>query len=304
MRIVLTGSLLLLAWASTAMGEEVLREISWAELKKAGKLSAGEVVPAAAAGAPREALKVQNRENQPKAVQILVLADPGIGTTQYAIRGLVRYENVSPESYLEMWSYFPKGGACFSRTLGYSGPMGRLSGSADWRPFVLPVLSDEKIGTPNRLEFNVVFTGPGTVYLGPPELVQYDAAEDPSRAPGGWWGERTAGLVGGIAGSIFGCIGAAIGILAGLGKARRLVILLAGASLILGIASLIAGIMALALGQPYAVWYPLLLAGVILTAVIGGNLPILRRRYEQIELRKMAAMDVAASGTSRRGSAL
>jgi len=299
MRIMLASSLLLLTFASHLMGAEVLREISWGELKRAGKLAAGDVVPAADTGAPSEALKVENRENQPKAVQLFVLATPGIKSICYAVRGSVRYENVSSGSYLEMWSLFPDGGACFSRTLDPSGPMGSLSGSADWRPFALPFLSTEKAGPPDRLEVNVVFTGPGTVYLGPPQLVQYDAAEDPFAMPGAWWGEQSAGLVGGIAGSVFGCIGAAIGTLAGLGKARRLVFLLAGASLILGIASLIAGIVAVAVGQPYAVYYPLLLLGVIVTAVIGANLPGLRRRYEQIELRKMAAMDLGGPGQSR-----
>lgn len=37
--------------------------------------------------------------------------------------------------------------------------------------------------------------------------------------------------------------------------------------------------------------YLVLLFGVVVTAVCGGLLPVLRRRYEQIELRKMAAMD-------------
>ncbi len=299
MRIALTGSLLLLTLVPSLMGAEVLREISWGELKNAGNLWAGEVVAASERGAPPEALKVESRQNGHLTVPLCVLEAPGITSTRYGVRGLVRCENVSPGTYLQMWSLFPDGQAHFSRTLGSSGPMGSLSGTAAWRPFVLPFFSDEKAGAPSRLDISLVLTGPGTVYLGPPQLVQYDAAEDPFATPGAWWSDRAGNLVGGIAGSIFGCVGAAIGILAGLGRARRLVFLLAGASLILGIAALVAGITALALGQPYAVWYPLLLLGVILTAVIGANLPMLRRRYEQIELRKMAAMDLGGPGQSR-----
>ena len=56
--------------------------------------------------------------------------------------------------------------------------------------------------------------------------------------------------------------------------------------------SLIFGLIAVTLGQPYGVYYPLLLGGIILTGVCGGNLPGLLRRYQQAELRKMAAMDV------------
>jgi hypothetical protein len=56
---------------------------------------------------------------------------------------------------------------------------------------------------------------------------------------------------------------------------------------------LLAGLVALMLGQPYGVYYPLLLGGIITAAVCGGNYPVLRRRYDQIELRKMSAMDAA-----------
>ncbi|MEN6558905.1 MAG: hypothetical protein ABFC54_12065, partial [Thermoguttaceae bacterium] len=58
-----------------------------------------------------------------------------------------------------------------------------------------------------------------------------------------------------------------------------------------GMVSLVVGLVAVVLGQPYAVYYPLLLGGTILAAVFGGNFPMLHRRYQQIELRKMAAMD-------------
>jgi hypothetical protein len=107
----------------------------------------------------------------------------------------------------------------------------------------------------------------------------------------GWWGDRTAGLVGGTAGSIFGFLGGLIGTLASFGKARRFVLALTAGLAGLGVVSFIIGMVALALGQPYSVYYPLLLIGIIMTAVCGGNLPGLRRRYEQLELRKMAAMD-------------
>ena len=55
--------------------------------------------------------------------------------------------------------------------------------------------------------------------------------------------------------------------------------------------SLVAGVIALALGQPYAVYYPLLLCGIVLTGVCGGIWPAIRQGYEQRELRRMAAMD-------------
>jgi len=45
------------------------------------------------------------------------------------------------------------------------------------------------------------------------------------------------------------------------------------------------------LGQPYAVYYPLLLIGLIGTVVPAGVYPALKRRYEEVELRAMRAMD-------------
>ena len=64
--------------------------------------------------------------------------------------------------------------------------------------------------------------------------------------------------------------------------------------------SLVAGVIALALGQPYAVYYPLLLGGIILTAVCGGIRPGLRHGYEQRELRRMAAMDAGVGNSQSK----
>ena len=106
-----------------------------------------------------------------------------------------------------------------------------------------------------------------------------------------WWTDQAGGWIGGIGGSLCGLLGGLIGTLAGMGKARRFVLALTTALVVLGAVALVVGVIAWLLGQPYGVYYPLLLGGIILTAVCGGNLPGLRRRYEQIELRKMEAMD-------------
>jgi hypothetical protein len=54
----------------------------------------------------------------------------------------------------------------------------------------------------------------------------------------------------------------------------------------------VGGLIALSAAQPYAVFYPLLLLGVLSSAVPLGLLPTIRRRYADIELRMMRAHDI------------
>ena len=275
------SGLVVMAYFSTAFGQEVVREFSCGDMAKCDGLIVGETQTGGPVGPP-EQLKIDNPSSQPRTVTVIDLKNPGVSTFRYAVTGTVRYENVKAKSYLEMWSWFANGGEYFSRTLGDSGPTQYLEGSSDWRPFSLPFSSDNKMGSPVRVVVNVVFADGGTVYLGPLELIQYS---------NGWWTEQTGGWIGGIGGSVIGILGAMIGVLAGIGKARRFVLILTTVLAIFGAVSLVVGVTALLLGQPYGVYYPLLLGGIILAAVCGGNLPVLRRRYEQIELQKMAAMD-------------
>ena len=106
-----------------------------------------------------------------------------------------------------------------------------------------------------------------------------------------WWSDRDAGLIGGIGGGVLGLLGGLIGSLGGCGKARWLVLPLTAILAVLGIASLVTGVIALTLGQPYAVWYPLLLAGLVLSIVMDPMFFLLRWAYQQREFRKMAALD-------------
>lgn len=295
MRALLLSSLMVLVVASSALGEEVVREVSWKALKDAGELRTGEVVEGQKPG-PTDVLKIENEESKPKTFNLLDLEKPRVTSIRYAVIGRVRYEGVEKVGYLEMWSLFAGGGMYFSRTLGDSGPLQRLEGASDWRPFSLPFFSDEKTGAPTKLVVNMVLPGKGTVYLGPLRVVQYEGNDNPLATPGAWWDDRSAGLIGGIAGTVGGLLGGLIGVLTSMGRARTLVLTLAKGLLILGVISLLLGLVALGLGQPYAVYYPLLLLGVILSAVMGANLRTIRRRYEGLELRRMAAMDVGTAG--------
>ncbi|NQT15459.1 MAG: hypothetical protein HQ582_22065, partial [Planctomycetes bacterium] len=252
----IASSLIVLGFASISVSEEVVREVSWAELDKAGGLLGGEVQPDGT-------LKIENADGQTTTVAIAELKEPGITAFRYAVTGKVKYEDVEAESFLEMWNYFPNGGFYFSRTLGKGGPMGSIQGTSDWRAFSLPFFSEEGTGPPDRLELNVVLGGRGTVYLSPVQLAQFTEGESPMDAgsqalPGAWWSNQTGNLIGCIGGCVIGLLGGLIGTLAGMRRARRLVVGTCVVLIALGVNCLLVGVATLLIGQPYAVYYPLL----------------------------------------------
>ena len=293
MRPLIALSIVLLVNAVSVGEEQLVREIKWSEVREKGQSLEGKLLQGEGTD-PQEYLVVTNTGDLPKTVSLLTLTEPGITVTQYALTGNVSYEGVQGTGYLEMWNHFPNGGAYFSKTLGDSGPMGGLRGSSSWRPFSLPFMSDAKTGTPSRLEFNLVLPGPGTVKLGDLRLVQYPDGIAAVSSPRAWWSNWAAVWIGAVGGTIIGCLGALIGTLAGLGLARRFVLTLNLAMVVFGVTCLVFGVVALSVSQPYAVYYPLLLSGIVCTFVFGVLLPQIRQRYQQIEIRKMASMDVNA----------
>jgi hypothetical protein len=276
--------------------EDTLREIKWSDPNLRDKLAVGEFIEADA-NCPFAQIRVRNPRTQKKTFTVLAISDPCVTAANYAITGQVRYSYVEGAGYLEIWNYFPDGKMSFSRTLGDSGPMQSLTGSSGWRSFTLPFyIGDNTKMRPTKLEFNIVLPSTGTVYLGPLKLVQFKKVESAvtktNTAANAWWTDRAGGLVGGIVGSAVGITGAAIGILAGIGIARKVCLSLLGAMFVLGIASLVVGLAALASSQPYAVYYPLLLLGLLCSVLPAGLFRSIKRRYELKELQKMHAMDI------------
>ena len=273
----------------TASSEEVVRSIRWQELAAANMLTSGTVV-AASEGVDGPALRVVHDGRAPNTFLLLTVERPGITAARYALKGRVRYENVADGSYLEMWNHLPEG-AFFSRTLAQSGPMRRLDGSSGWRAFALPFFNREGGSPPTKLVFSLVMAGAGTVEIGSVELVQFSADEDVFADPAAWWSDRQAGILGGIVGSALGILGALIGWLGSAGRAKGLVLGTLKAFAWLGICALALGVLAFAVNQPYAVYYPLVLLGAI-SAALGFSLPrTARKRYEELELRRMQALD-------------
>jgi hypothetical protein len=270
------------------LAEEVLQEISWSRQSEEGLLPEGD---GAQCRVEQDVLRIENTGGQAATVGVLTLEDPAITTAKYAIVGEVRYEAVEGKGYLEMWSSFEGRGRYFSRTLGASGPLRALTGSSDWRRFVLPFYSDATSPAPGTLTINIVLPGPGTVWLRDVRLVQFAAGEDPLGAAGQWWTDRTGGLIGAILGTLLGCMGGLIGYLTSKGKARHVTFGLLRATQLVGVVGLVGGILAVILSQPYGVYYPLILIGILCPALGMGLSSTIRKRYDEAEFRRMSALD-------------
>ncbi|HEV8681685.1 MAG TPA: hypothetical protein VGS09_02770 [Actinomycetota bacterium] len=165
--------------------------------------------------------------------------------------------------------------------------MAAMKGASDWRPFELPFYLQDA-APPDRLEINVVLPSAGEIRVGPLQVVPVGPESGT-----GWWSDRTAGLLGGIAGSVLGLLGATLGLLVSRRRARGFVVGTTIAFGILGAGLIIAGAVAVAVSQPYAVWYPLLLLGGLLMMMSFVLRLIARRAYTDAELRRMRAMNQA-----------
>ena len=108
-----------------------------------------------------------------------------------------------------------------------------------------------------------------------------------------WWSDRFAGYAGGILGGAMGLEGGLIGMLGSRGRYPRLTFSLMLATVVVGVVMLIAGVVAVCLHQPYGVYYPLLLSGFLSAVVYGSLILAFRRIRQQIELRKIHAMDAS-----------
>jgi hypothetical protein len=225
-------------------------------------------------------------------ILLATVENPPITKQHFAFNGWIRHKGVAGPGYLEMWVLFADGSHYFSRTLDGAGPLQSLSGDSDWREISLPfqLSADPKAPKPSKLILNAVLPGAGEITLSDLTLTEANNITA-AVSPGAWWSDRTAGWVGGIGGTLLGLIGAVIGTLCSLGIGRRFVVPLLIAGSLLGGGLFVLGTIALAIGQPYGVYYPLLLCGMLCGVLGGVGLVVGRQRYAQAELRRMQALD-------------
>ena len=278
--------------AAKVMSQQTLGEFSFDQFSPDVRRMAGEPVQIDG----KSGLKIVNTNPTALSVRLLTVTNPAVTKNLYAILGDVRYENVSGNGYLEMWNYFPPlkpglpEGQYFSRTLGIAGEMGKITGTSEWRSFTLPFNRAGASGAPTRLEINLFLPGSGTVHISQLRMFEY-TGDLPVGLSHAWWSDRDAGFIGGLGGALVGCLGGLIGWLVSRGKARTFVILLTVLLVCLGGLCALAGLIAVALRQPYAVYFPLLLGGVLLLGIFIPAFAKYRKRYEDVELRRMASAD-------------
>jgi hypothetical protein len=114
---------------------------------------------------------------------------------------------------------------------------------------------------------------------------------DPN-AFGAWYGS----IAGGVGGTLIGMLGGiAGGVLIPRGKGKAFVLGAMALFTVLGAMSLLVGVVALLVGQPYGIWFPLCLVGVIYAGVCGPLIPTIKRRYRQAEELRMEAASIRTS---------
>jgi hypothetical protein len=281
---------------SACYAQQTLRELDWQKVASSGELLGG--TPVTIDG--KSAVKIVSTNDTGLRIQLLRITNPPISKMLYAVTGEIKYEGVKGEGFLEMWNCYPpdKPGMFenkyFSRTLGELGDMGKITGTSNWRTFMLPFDRTGSKAKPTRLEINVVLPAQGTVYLGPIKLVEYDGdlgLQKQGGAAGAWWPDSAAGWIGGIGGSVLGCLGSLLAVLAAKGRCRGFVIWTSLTLIAMGIIAAVAGVAAVTIGQPYAVWFPLVLLGVLLLSILPFRLRQYQKGYADLEMRRMASMD-------------
>lgn len=108
-----------------------------------------------------------------------------------------------------------------------------------------------------------------------------------------WFDANVYSFIPGVA---MGVVGATLGVLAGVlapqGRAKRLVVGVYLAVIVVSVGLLGTAVVALATGQPYGVWYGLGLPGLIGVAVFGPLYGVVRKRYREAETRRLSAADL------------
>ncbi len=271
-----------------------LHVYDWKALNVLQKLPGSEIITID--GIPTLRIKMTNAA--PMEMSVLKITNVSMIKKIYLASFDMKYENLAlssgwnPPDYLALSCLLPPGalGGDESTNRNYVEFSNSTSpASSNWKPYYLRVDREAAEGLPTQLELELHLAGNGTIYLRPIKLLGM------VNGLNCWWSPQASGLIGGIGGSLIGSFGALIGLLVSKGKARNFVLAAVKFFIALGILLTIAGLVAVVSKQPYAVWYALLLPGVILVLVFSLNLHSIQRRYDELEIRRMTSIDATGS---------
>jgi hypothetical protein len=276
---------------------KILSIYDWKDLDIQKKLPGSEII--SIDGIPT--WKIQITNFAPLEVSLLTITNASILKKTYSTHFSfeMKYENAKLNGwdrpdYLELSCMFPPlaiGGDQRTNTSNYQiDGYSSISLSSNWRPHDLKV-NWMPGSLPAELELKLYLAGSGTFYFRPIKLVG-------TKENSNWWTPQQAGMIGGavgIFGGVIGCFGGLLGCLAGFGKARKFVLTTTKIFIALGMLLTITGIVAIVCKQPFFVWYVFLLPGVVLTLIFSLNFPMIQRRYDDLEIRRMASIDAMGS---------
>lgn len=291
-RLVIAGTVLgiLSFFSAAAEAKQKLRDFFWQDVPDAPWGRYGTVQPATENTPAR--LVIANPRQQAVTIPLLTISHPGIRQPRWALHGRIRCQDVGGRGYLEMWSHFPDGSRCYSRTLSVIGPMQWLTGSSDWRPVAVVFYSAVGRPAPVKLTLRLHLPQEGTVELEPLALWEYGPDEDPQTSPAAWWSDAAGGWIGGVGGATVGILGGILATLTVRQKARKFVLACHIGLLVAGGILLLAALTALLRSQPFGVSFPLLLLGGLSVLIFPTRFLAARRMFLQKELRQMQAMDM------------
>jgi hypothetical protein len=263
--------------------QTILRDYDWKDLARQHELSIGEVILMDG----YSVLKIQKTNDLRQDILLLKISDSSIIKRTHFFVFEAKREDIMSSlrlSFKLLCSLSPVAPDGIGRTTEAGTHYGGTIDGTNWTLVQFSIVRDALVGSPTQLELHLVWQGRGTIYVRPIRVFG---------VAGSWWSSQQIGLIGGIGGSVIGCFGALLGWLAGKGKSRNFVLTTVRIFIGLGILLTIAGLIAVALKQPYAVWYALLLPGVILTLIFSLNLPSIQRRYDELEIRRMTSIDAS-----------
>lgn len=244
MKSLLLSALGLVGLVSPAAAADPVLEVIWEEEANRAPLLNGELLP----GIPGGALRVKTDAAGPHNLVVWVTKTPTVTSSRWRLEGRVRYLGVEGEGQLVLLNTL-EGRDYFTKTVAPSGPLMRISGHSDWRPFVLPFDALGKQLPPEKIRLQVFLPGEGTVDLSSLRLYEdFDDALIEGLGPRLGWNAATLGIAAGLLGSAFGFLGTLIGFLGATKKGPRAVkmvqrfaIGLGGVAVAIGVAAALTG---------------------------------------------------------------